>query len=89
VELIMQKQPDRPEHPETGPDVSIIIDNQTYTTHRGNRTVADLKALAGIPLAYELEQILEGNLVPLPDDGHVVLKGGERFVGHPRDGASS
>jgi hypothetical protein len=27
--------------------------------------------------------------VPLGDDQHVVLKGGERFVGHPRAGAAS
>lgn len=78
-----------PDHPETGPDVTIVIDNKTYSTHRGNRTVPDLKALGGISPAYELEQIIDGQLVPLPDDGHVVLKGGERFVGHPRAGASS
>lgn len=78
-----------PDHPETGPDVTIVIDNKTYTTHRGNRSVADLKAIGGVPPAYELEQIVDGQLDPLADDGHVVLKGGERFVGHPRAGASS
>jgi predicted Rdx family selenoprotein len=81
-------QPDR-EHPQTGPDVTITIDNKTFTVHRGNIPVSELKARAGVPAAYELEQIVVGTLTPLRDDGHVVLKGGERFVSHPRAGASS
>ena len=82
-------QTDHPEHPQTGPDVTITIDNQGHTIHRGNITVSDLKAVAGISAAYELEEIVNGTLTPLRDDGHVVLKGGERFVSHPRAGASS
>jgi len=76
-------------HPETGPDVTITIDNKSYTVHRGNTTVGNLKQLAGIQAAYELEEIVDGKLVPLGDDQHVVLKGGERFVSHPRAGAAS
>jgi hypothetical protein len=45
--------------------------------------------LAGISPSYELEEIIDGKLVPLRDDQHVVIKGGERFVSHPRAGASS
>ena len=37
-----------PDHPETGPDVTILVDNKSYSTHRGNRTVSDLKAIGGI-----------------------------------------
>jgi hypothetical protein len=77
------------EHPQTGPDVTIVIDNKTFTVHRGNVTVAELKALAGIPAAYELEEIVDGTLKPLSDDGRLAIKGGERFVSHPRAGASS
>ena len=50
------------EHPQTGPDVTIVIDNKTFTVHRGNVTVAELKALAGVPVAYELEEIVDGTL---------------------------
>lgn len=82
-------QSEHPEHPQTGPSVTITIDNKTFTVHRGNIAVSELKAVAGIPAAYELEQIIDGTLTPLRDDGHVVLKGGERFVSHPRAGASS
>jgi hypothetical protein len=77
------------EHPETGPEVTISIDNKTFKVHRGSTTVAELKAMAGIPAAYELEEIVGGKLVPLADDQRVTIKGGEKFVGHPRAGASS
>ena len=82
-------QPNSADHPQTGPDVTITVDNKSFTTHRGNIAVSELKALAAIPAAYEVEQISDGTLTPLRDDGRVVLKGGERFVSHPRAGASS
>jgi hypothetical protein len=85
----MATQVDHPEHPAIGPDVIITIDNKNYTVHRGSTTVSELKQLAGIPPAYELEEIVDGKLVPLSDDQHVVIKGGERFVSHPRAGAAS
>lgn len=88
-EFEMATNIDHPAHPETGPDVTITIDNKNFTVHRGNTTVSELKQLAGIPAAYELEEIVDGRLVPLGDDQHVVLKGGERFVSHPRAGAAS
>jgi len=75
--------------PQTKAEVTITIDNKNFTVHRGSKSVAELKQLAGIPPAYELEEIVDGKLVPLRDDQHVVIKGGERFVSHPRAGASS
>ena len=57
--------------------------------HRGRRTVAEIKTAGGVPLAYELDQIVEGKLVPLEDDGAVTIKGGERFSSQPRTGQSS
>jgi len=70
-------------------EVTITIDNKTYKVRAGRTAVAELKQIAGIPPAYELEEIVDGKLVPLKDDEHVLIKGGERFVGHPRGGASS
>lgn len=75
--------------PQTGAEVTITIDNKNFTVHRGSKTVAELKQLAGVPPAYELEEIVDGKLVPLGDDQRVVIKEGERFVSHPRAGASS
>jgi Multiubiquitin len=77
------------EHPQPGPEVTITVDAKTFNVHRGNLSVSDLKALASIPAAYEVEEIVEGTLKPLSDGGHVAIKGGDRFVSHPRAGASS
>ena len=48
-----------------------------------------IKTLGGVPAAYDLEQVIDGKLVPLPDDSAVTLKGGEVFVSHPKDASSS
>ncbi len=72
-----------------GPIVTITVDTKPYKIHRGHQTVADIKKVAGVPLAFELEQLIEGKLTPLPDDGAVTLKGGEVFLSHPKDGGAS
>jgi hypothetical protein len=79
----------REHHPHPNPEVTITIDNKKYEVRPGKISVADLKQLGGISPAYELEEIIDGKLVPLKDDQHVEIKGGEHFVGHPRAGASS
>lgn len=70
-------------------NVEIKIDDATYSVHRGHQTVEALKAVAGIPLAYDFNQVIDGEFIPLPDDGGVTLKGGEVFISHPKDGSSS
>lgn len=78
-----------PQHPDQGPTVTITVNGPSYTIHRGRRTVTEIKQVAAVPLAHDLEQVIEGVLTPLPDDGAVVLKGGEAFVSHPKDAGSS
>jgi hypothetical protein len=53
--------------------------------------VADFKKLVGVDPTKELEQVVEGKLVPLADDATIVIaKGGSnRFVSHIRRGGSS
>jgi len=72
-----------------GPFVTIEVDNVPVQIHRGHHTVAEIKTAGHVPLAYDLEQIVHGKLIPLPDDGSVTIKGGESFVGHPKDNQSS
>lgn len=74
---------------EHGPEVTITVDGNPVTIHRGHQTVAAIKTAAGVPLAYDLEQEIDGRLTPLPDDGAVVLKGGEVFHSHVKDSGSS
>jgi hypothetical protein len=70
-------------------DVSISINGVTKQIHRGSHLVAEIKVLGGVPLADDLEQVIDGKLTPLPDDGRVTIKGGEIFVSHPKDSGSS
>lgn len=69
--------------------VTITINEPSFEVHRGRWSVVDLKKLASVALADELEQLIDGKLTPLPDAGHVTIKGGEVFVSHPKDSASS
>ncbi len=74
---------------EHGPNVSIFIDNVERLIHRGHQSVVAIKEAGKVPIAYDLEQIIEGTLTPLPDDGAITIKGEEKFVSHPKDSGSS
>ncbi len=70
--------------------VKIEMDGKSFPVHRGHITVAQLKVDCHVNPAYVVEQIGEaGALTLLPDDGAVVIKGGERFISHVRGGGSS
>ena len=84
-----QAIPSSADHPEHGAEVTITIDNQPKTIHRGRYSVAELKVLGGVQAAFELLEVIDGRLTPLPDDGHVTIKGGEIFLSEPRVGRSS
>lgn len=74
---------------EHGPNVNITVNGHTKQIHRGHQTVAHIKAVGGVAAAEELEQIINGVLTPLADDGAVTIKGGEQFISHVRAGAGS
>jgi predicted Rdx family selenoprotein len=69
--------------------VTILINGVNIQIHRGRRSVAELKRAGGVPDVDVLAQQVDGKLRELPDDGHVVIKGGEQFVSYPRACASS
>jgi hypothetical protein len=69
--------------------VTITIDGNPYSVTRGEHTVVELKGLAGIPLADDLDEIKEKKPHPLKDDGKTNIKGGEVFVSHPKGSGSS
>jgi hypothetical protein len=69
--------------------VTITVDTKPYKIRHGQHTVVAIKQLAGVPLAYELEQLIAGKLTPLPDGATVTIKGGEVFLSHPKDGGAS
>jgi hypothetical protein len=69
--------------------VTILVNTTRVAMERGIHPVKEIKEAAHCPLAFELERIEHGHLVPLADDASVDVEEGERFVCHPRDGASS
>ncbi len=69
--------------------VSVDINGRQYTLREGTHSVASLKTTAGIPLADELEQVVDQRLTPLPDNGVVEVRECQWFVSHPRDCQSS
>ena len=74
---------------QTGPTVTITINSEEFDIHRGRQSVEDIKKLGNVPLAHDLDQIVDGELVPLPDDGSVTIKGEEIFVSHVKDGGAA
>lgn len=69
--------------------VAIRVNDIERSILRGSQTVADIKKVGDVPSPHELEQLIHGKLTPLEDNASVVIKGGEEFFSHVRDGASS
>jgi predicted RNase H-like nuclease (RuvC/YqgF family) len=69
--------------------VKITINGTKYDIHRGKHTVVELKALAHIAAADEFNQVINGILTPLPNDGVVDINGGELFASNVPSGGSS
>jgi hypothetical protein len=92
----MEKQNDKEHddgHPQTGPMVTITVStdgvDKVVNIHRGHRTITEIKAAAGVPIEYVIDQIVDGQIIPLQSDGGVTIKGDERFISHPDDGKAS
>ena len=81
-----QPESDDPQH---GPEVTITINNAPYQVHRGRETVVYLKEIAGISQSFELDELEDGRLVSLADDGSITIKGGEEFKSNLKVGHSS
>ena len=69
--------------------VTITVNDVQREIHRGRQSVSEIKQIGEVPLNYMLEQLIEGKLTQLDDNGSVVIKGEEIFIGHIKDGASS
>lgn len=79
----------QPDHPQTGPTVEITVNEMPVTMHRGRQPIAAIKAAARVPLADRLDQLVDGELTAIDQDGAVTLHGGEEFVSFIASGGSS
>jgi len=55
----------------------------------GDYTGRTLKVALGVPLEYELDEVIHGEFKEIPNDKEVHVHGGERFVSHCGQGQSS
>lgn len=69
--------------------VVVTVDTQPKQVRPGRYRVNVFKRAVGVDSSYELEELRDGKLVPLPDEGHIRIRGGECFVSHVRGGSSS
>ena len=81
------------DHHQTSPMVTITVStagvDKVVSIHRGRQTVAEIKAAAGVPIEYVIDQIINHEIKPLQNDESVTIKGGERFISHVDDGKAS
>lgn len=76
-------------HPPPPHLVAVTIDNHRREIAAGDYLVTALKQKLDVPTDYELDQVIQGEFVELPDTDHVDIKGGEHFVSHVKRGGSS
>ena len=72
-----------------GHEVPVTIDNRNIEIQAREYIVWQLKEALGVDASRQLEQVLDGKLVPLDDKAKIHIRGGEVFVSHVRGGGSS
>jgi len=89
MEQLSEKQKQQEQHPQNGPTVQITVNDKPLILHRGRQTIAAIKTAAGVPLADRLDQVIDGKLTAIDQDGAVTLHGDEVFVSFLATGGSS
>jgi hypothetical protein len=56
---------------------------------RGEYTGRTLKLALGVPIEYELDEVVHGEFKEIANDQKVHVRGGEKFVSHCGQGQSS
>jgi hypothetical protein len=76
--------------PQTGPNVTIYVDDKPFEIHRGHQLISTIKTVAGVPAVDQLNlEGPDGGIVKLDQNGGITLKGGEHFVSFRATGGSS
>jgi hypothetical protein len=69
--------------------VRITVNGKVFPVTPGEYQVARLKNQTGVQPQDNLEQVVDGQIQMLDDNGTVVIRGQEEFVTVPRTGAGS
>ena len=60
--------------------VNVKIAERVFQVRKGSHLVSELKTLAGLSPGDNLEQLVNGRIKPLDDNGKVDIHGDESFV---------
>lgn len=69
--------------------VRITVNGKVFPVPPGEHQVARLKNQTGVQPQDNLEQVVDGQIQMLDDNGTVLIRGQEEFVTVPRTGAGS
>jgi len=69
--------------------VDVHVNNHKVFLQPGHYDVPTFKKVASVPLADDLEELVNCKLKPVPDDATVHIQGCEVFISHVKDGGAS
>lgn len=69
--------------------VTVELNGTGKQIKAGTYTGRSLRLALGVPLEYELEEVVRGEFKPIANDATVHIKGGETFVSHAGHGRAS
>ena len=75
---------------EQGPHtVRVSVNSVEHSITAGKYAVSELKRIFGVPADYDFDQVLDGKFTSISNDAVLTICGGEVFVSHVCQGASS
>lgn len=75
---------------EQGPHtVRVSVNSVEHSITAGKHAVSELKRIFGVPADYDFDQVLDGKFTSISNDAVLTICGGEVFVSHVCQGASS
>lgn len=69
--------------------VDVHVNNKRVVLQPGRYEVATFKKVAGVPLADDLDELVNCKLKHVPDNSTIHIEGCEVFISHVKDGGAS
>ncbi len=78
---------EKKDHPQK--KVRVTVDGKPHEVRPGTYVVSEFKKEVKVDPSLELDQVIDGQFVPLDNTASIEIKGGEVFVSHVPQGGSS
>jgi len=78
---------EKKEHPEK--KVRVTVDGKPHEVRPGTYVVSEFKKEVRVDPSLELDQVINGQFIPLDNNATIEIKGDEVFVSHVPQGGSS